>query len=144
MSNHIILNKVAYAKPELRYTSKGEPMLTLRVCDQKRAYNQATSQWENTGDPLWVDVTRFGKDAEHLHALLTTEPKPLVTVVGELQNRSYQTKTGETRDRMQVLAQSVSLHPRANSQQPREWGTPATPVNDPWQQTSRADTPPPF
>lgn len=54
--------------------------------------------------PLWLGVVAFGKYAE---ALLKHDKGECISVSGRLQRRTYQDRSGETREQLQVVADAV-------------------------------------
>lgn len=153
MSNHITLTRVNYTKPELRHTATGKPVLSFRVCDQKRRYNETTQQWEDASEPLWLNVTMFNR-VEETHQTLLAEPKPKLTIVGELRSETYQAKDGTQATAIKVIADHVTTHPRTTqttSAQPAyppagQWQTPPSaqpmqPVQPGWGQPAYPPAP---
>lgn len=73
--------------PELRYAKSGTPMLKLALAATRRAQNRDTKQWEDDGDPLYIDVTFFGDRENYLGDILHKGDK--VSVTGALVRRDW-------------------------------------------------------
>lgn len=58
------------ADPELRYTSNGTAMLTLRICVNHYTKNQNTGEYDPLGSPDWLSAAIFGERAEQLSKVL--------------------------------------------------------------------------
>ena len=126
MTNHATITGNLAAPPELRFTQSGKAVLSARVADTPRRFNRDTQQWEDAGETLWVDVTMWDADAEHV-AEMIGERKGRVTVTGRLGIRSYETREGEKRQSVTLTADSIYLHP-SKDRAPR----PSTSAADPW------------
>ena len=53
------------ADPELRFTSQGKAVLSIRLAFNDSRYNEETRQWENT-KTFYVDATAWEQTAERL------------------------------------------------------------------------------
>lgn len=84
----------AVADPELRFTSSGAALCNFTVAKTERKYNKATSEWED-GDKVFLRCTAWRDLGEHI-AESVTRGTALV-VVGNLKQRTYETKEGEKR-----------------------------------------------
>ena len=98
-SNMVSLIGNATRDPELRYTPNGVPVVTLSV-----AWNP------KDGDPVFVPVTAWRELAENVAEKVTKGAR--VHVVGQLKLSKWQTKDGENRERLEVVADEVSLSMR--------------------------------
>lgn len=80
--------------PELRYAQSGTPMLKLALAATRRTQNRDTKQWEDDGDPLYIDVTFFGERENYLGDILHKGDQ--VSVTGALVRRDWRSndKTG--------------------------------------------------
>ena len=112
----------------LRFTNSGKAVYGFSVADTPRRKNDQTGQWEDAGETLWVDVSVWGDEAEQADKLLN-EYRGQVTVTGRLGWRSYETKQGERRGQVTLVADSVATHaPKGDRGQSR----PQAPQGDPW------------
>ena len=82
------------ADPELRYTSSGIPVCSFRVASTPRIRNRQTGEWED-GNPLFLGCEVWREAAENAGESLKKGMR--VIVQGNLNQRSYQTQSGEQR-----------------------------------------------
>ena len=87
--------------PELRYTTGGRAVASFGVAVERRW--QKDGEW--TGETSWFDVTCWGDLAEH--AAETLDKGMRVVVIGRLQQRRYETKEGETRNVVEIIADDI-------------------------------------
>lgn len=96
------------AEPELRYTQTGKPVANFTVAHTPRKYDKQAGQWVD-GDPTFIRCNLWGNPAEHIAAL----PKGCrVVVVGDLQQRSYETREGEKRTTFELQVDEVAVSAR--------------------------------
>lgn len=88
--------------PELRFTPTGKPVADLGVVYNKR--HQVDGKWED-GDPQFYDVVAFGSLAEHVSESL--EKGTRVIVVGRLDYSSWETKDGDKRSKVKIVADEI-------------------------------------
>lgn len=90
--------------PELSYTTEGVP-----VCKFGLAVNKSftTKQGEKKENVLFIDVTVWRKQAENCATYLKKGSNALID--GELQLDSWQSKEGEKRSKIRVVAQHVTF-----------------------------------
>lgn len=134
------------ANPELRYTSNGHPVASIRLaCTERR--RTPSGDWED-GDTTWLDVTAWRNLAEAAAEHLAKGDA--VTVTGRLtqKERDGRTYYGVTAD---TLAKTLHGKAAQRTQAPSQddpWGTPTTqapaPQNDPWGAPNATHTEPPF
>ena len=122
----------------LRFTPQGKAVANGRVADTPRRLNRDTNQWEDAGETLWLGFSIWDRKAEALAE--AAHKGDLVTVVGQLTARSYQTNDGQTREVVEVKATDVAVVPKvtAQPQSSGNWSQPAQPQQpaqaDPWNQ----------
>jgi single-strand binding protein len=94
MAAEITVTGTLTRDPELRYAKSGTPMLKLALAATRRAQNRDTKQWEDDGDPLYIDVTFFGDRENYLGDILHKGDQ--VSVTGALVRRNWEVndKTG--------------------------------------------------
>ena len=94
MTAEITVTGTLTRDPELRYAKSGTPMLKLALAATRRTQNRDTKQWEDDGDPLYIDVTFFGERENYLGDILHKGDQ--VSVTGALVRRNWQldTKSG--------------------------------------------------
>lgn len=96
MTAEITVTGTLTRDPELRYAQSGTPMLKLALAATRRQQNRDTKQWEDDGDPLYVDVTFFGDRENYLGDILHKGDQ--VSVTGVLVRRNWESsgKSGTT------------------------------------------------
>ncbi|WP_122262188.1 single-stranded DNA-binding protein [Ornithinimicrobium cerasi] len=114
MSNTITITGNLAGDPELRFTPGGDAVANFTVCDTPRRYNQATSQWEDAGDTLFLRCAIWREEAEQAAQTLVKGQR--VTVTGKLKQRSWQTPEGENRTVVECDAESIAPHPKKGAQ----------------------------
>lgn len=77
--------------PEIRYAQSGTAMLKLALAATRRTQNRDTKQWEDDGDPLYIDVTFFGDRENYLGDILHKGDQ--VSVSGALVRRNWESGT---------------------------------------------------
>lgn len=87
MAAEITVTGTLSRDPESRYTPSGTPMLKLPLAATRRTQNRNTKQWEDDGDPLYIDVTFFGDRESFLGDILHKGDQ--VSVVGALVRRNW-------------------------------------------------------
>lgn len=95
----------AVADPELRVTASGKAVAKLRVACNSRIRQQDGSFVD--GDACFLDVTAWERTAEAVAEAVRKGTKVMIT--GRLQQRSYETATGEKRTVYEVVADEVAL-----------------------------------
>jgi len=108
MNSVIIIGRLV-KDPELRFTASGKSVATFSV-----AVNRAYSK---TNEADFFNVVVWGKPAENCANYLSKGK--LVGIQGEIQNRSYEAKTGEKRYITEIIASRVEFLDRGTkSEQP--------------------------
>lgn len=74
--------------PEIKYAQSGTAMLKLALAATRRTQNRDTKQWEDDGDPLYIDVTFFGDRENYLGDILHKGDQ--VSVTGALVRRNWE------------------------------------------------------
>lgn len=90
--------------PELRYTSSGAAVVNLGVAVNRRWQNRTTQEWEE--QVSFIDVSAWSDLAENVAESLGKGDRVVVT--GRLEQRSWETDSGETRSKVQVVADEIS------------------------------------
>lgn len=98
------------ATPELRYTQSGKPVLTVSAKHARRKLNEATNQWEDDGEPLWVRGTFWEAEAEYLSTVLNKGD--YVVMSGEPMLRMYDGQNGPGVS-FELRKPSIAVVPRA-------------------------------
>lgn len=83
--------------PELRATTSGTPVCNGSICYNSRRKGQS-GDWEDV--PNFFDFVAFGKAAE---VLARKQKGDKIVLNGELTQRSWETKEGERRSKVELL-----------------------------------------
>lgn len=102
--NRIILIGNLGQDPELRYTSSGQAILTMRLATTETYRNRDNEKKERTD---WHHVIVWGKRGEALNKLIVRGDR--VGVEGRVQTRSYDDSEGKKRYWTEVVANNVLL-----------------------------------
>lgn len=100
--NHVSIIGNATRDPELRYTPSGASVTNFSVAWNRR-YEKNGQQHEETS---FFDVVCWGSLADNVAASITKGTR--VEVSGRLDQRTYQTKNGENRSKVEIVADEVS------------------------------------
>lgn len=94
MAAEITVTGTLTRDPEIKYAQSGTAMLRLALAATRRQQNRDTKQWEDDGDPLYIDVTFFGDRDSYLGDILHKGDQ--LSVSGALVRRNWESgsKTG--------------------------------------------------
>lgn len=95
--------------PELRATKSGMQVLSFSVCVNTRV--RRGDSWEDK--PNWVEVSIFGRRAEAVAKYLAKGTH--VTLHGRLSQSTWETKDGQKRSRLEVIADDIDFSGVARS-----------------------------
>jgi single-strand DNA-binding protein len=105
MSTPVTLTGRLTRDPELRFSASGKPVTKFAVVTSRRFKNQQTSEWEDRDTTFW-DCVAFGELAQNVAESLTKGTAVVVT--GHAAQEEWQTKDGEKRRSMKVVAEDVA------------------------------------
>lgn len=88
---------------ELRYTQSGLPNVTFGLAVSRRWQNRQTNEWEEATS--FFDIVCWRELAEHAAESLNKGSR--VIVIGQLQQRSWDTEDGQKRSKVEVLADEI-------------------------------------
>ena len=88
MAAEITVTGTLTRDPEIKYAQSGTPMLKLAVAATRMQQNRDTKQWEDDGDPLYIDVTFFGDRESYLGDIIHKGDQ--VSVTGALVRRNWE------------------------------------------------------
>ena len=91
MTAEITVTGTLTKDPDIKYAQSGTPMLNLALAATRRTQNRDTKQWEDDGDPLYIDVTFFGDRENYLGDILHKGDQ--VSVTGTLVRRNWESDT---------------------------------------------------
>ncbi|HEY3363888.1 MAG TPA: single-stranded DNA-binding protein [Symbiobacteriaceae bacterium] len=100
MLNTVVLIGRLTKDPELRYTTSGKAVATLRL-----AVDRGTKDPQGNNEVDWIDCVVWEKTAETAANYL--QKGRLVAVQGRLQIRQYETREGQKREKAEVVASTV-------------------------------------
>jgi single-strand DNA-binding protein len=89
--------------PEVRFTAGGMAVCSFGVAENHRKKNKQ-GQYEDV--PSFFDVVCFGDQAEHISETLQKGNR--VVIVGQFTQRSWETKDGEKRSKIELVADEVA------------------------------------
>ncbi|HUQ40499.1 MAG TPA: single-stranded DNA-binding protein [Acidimicrobiales bacterium] len=89
--------------PELRFTPSGQAVATFGLAVNRRWQNRQTQEWEEAVS--FFDVVCWAEMAENVSESLGKGSRVFVT--GRLDQRSFETKEGEKRSKVEVVAEEV-------------------------------------
>lgn len=89
--------------PELRFTDSGTAVAAFSVALNERKL--VDGNWED-GDPTFVDVTAWQQLAENVAETVTKGTRVLVT--GRIKQDNWETKEGDKRSKLKVIADDVT------------------------------------
>lgn len=119
MTMPLIANEFGIVQePELRFSPSGAAWAKIRGKAQDRAYNAETKEWEDKGEPLYIDIIVSGKAAENLYESATIGDA--IVVIGRLVHREWTNNEGEKRSVMQIRADSVGVSMRYTAAKTRK------------------------
>jgi single-strand DNA-binding protein len=102
--NRVVLTGNLTRDPELRTTTGGTSVCSLRIASNTRRRN-ASGEWEDK--PNFFDVTVWGAQGENCATYLQ-KGRP-VAVDGRLEWREWQDKDGNKRQSVDIIADSVQF-----------------------------------
>jgi single-strand DNA-binding protein len=103
--NRVVLTGNLTRDPELRATSGGTPVCSLRIACNGRRRNQQTEQWED--QPNYFDVTVWGAQGENCSRYLSKGRG--VAIDGRLQWREFTDREGNKRQAVDIIAENVQF-----------------------------------
>ena len=103
--NRVIITGNLTRDPELRSTGSGLSVCSLRVACNTRRKDQSTGDWVDK--PNFFDVTVWGAQGENCARFLS-KGRP-VAIDGRLEWREWQDKEGNTRQAVDIIADSVQF-----------------------------------
>lgn len=94
MAAEITVTGTLTRDPEIKYAQSGTAILKMGLAATRRQQNRDTKQWEDDGDPLYIDVVFFGDRENYLGDILHKGDQ--VSVSGALVRRNWASgdKTG--------------------------------------------------
>jgi single-strand DNA-binding protein len=103
--NRVVLTGNLTRDPELRSTSSGTSVCSLRIATNTRRKDQSTGEWVDK--PNFFDVTVWGAQGENCARFLS-KGRP-VAIDGRLEWREWETPEGHKRQAVDIIADSVQF-----------------------------------
>lgn len=100
--------------PELRATTSGTPVCNGSICHNSRRKSQS-GDWEDV--PNFFDFVAFGKAAE---VLARKQKGDKIVLNGELTQRSWESKEGERRSKVELLVREFVDASRQGAKRPAQ------------------------
>lgn len=104
MINQLFLTGNLTRDPEVKDLPSGARVCNFRIASSRKSTDKNGNQHEET---LFMGVQVFGKQATHCHQFLHKGSQVLVQ--GRLQQRDYQTKDGQKRTEISIMAEMVQF-----------------------------------
>lgn len=93
------------ADPEYRQTRNGKTVASFRLAANENRYNEQTRQWEQTG-ACYLQCTAWPPLSDNMYATGLAKGSPVI-VTGRLETRTWQTEQGESRSRIELIADTI-------------------------------------
>lgn len=90
--------------PEIKFTQGGQAVANFGIAYNTRK-KTSSGDWEDAA-PMFFDITCWGTLAENVGDSISKGDR--VVVVGRLEQRSWETKEGDKRSKVEVIAEEVS------------------------------------
>jgi single-strand DNA-binding protein len=91
--------------PELRYTSSGLAVCNFSVASNRRWMNKSTNDWEEKVS--FFDVTVWADHGQNVAESVLKGDRVVVT--GRMEQRSWETETGDKRTKVEIVADVVAV-----------------------------------
>lgn len=104
LDNNVALTGNVTRDAELRYTPSGQSVANFGLAVNRSWRNRQTEEWEE--ETSFFDVTCWAQLAENVAASVAKGMR--VTVVGRLDQRSWETDQGEKRSKIEIVADDVA------------------------------------
>ena len=104
MDNHTTLVGNVTRDPEIRYTPSGQTVVTFGLAVNRRWQNRQNNEWEE--QTSFFDVKCWSQMAENVAESVTKGTRVIVT--GRLEQRSWETDSGDKRSKIEVVADEVA------------------------------------
>jgi single-strand DNA-binding protein len=102
--NHVTITGNLTRDPEMRFTQSGSCVVNFGIATNQRWQDQS-GEWQESVS--FFDVVVWNDLAEHVGESVVKGSR--VTVVGRLDQRSWETDEGENRYKVEITAEDVSI-----------------------------------
>ena len=103
MSSNITVIGNLTRDPELTFLNSGQPSVKLGLAVNRRWMNKKTNEWEERVS--FFNIICYGKLADNISTSLPKGTRVIVT--GRLEQREWQTESGEKRSVMEIIAEDI-------------------------------------
>lgn len=138
--NRVILTGNLTRDPELRSLPSGTAVCNLRLASNSRRKDSSTGEWVEK--PNYFDVTIWGAQAESCARFLSKGRA--VAVDGRLNWREFETRDGQKRQAVEIVAENVQFLGGGDSSTESRPATPPSTGSAPPASTSDRDDEIPF
>ena len=106
MANETVITVIGNltGDPELRYTQNGLAVANFTIASTPKVWDKQTNEFKD-GDALFLRASVWREFAEHVAGSLVKGSR--VIAVGQLKQRSYETKEGEKRTSIELDIDSI-------------------------------------
>jgi len=104
MSTPITLVGRLGADPDVKFTTAGKSLATLRVCTSARKFDKDSGKWSDV-DETWWSVVAFAPLSDNVAETLRKGSS--VIVVGKARESSWTDKDGNPRKSIEVVADAI-------------------------------------
>jgi single-strand DNA-binding protein len=112
--------------PDMRYTAQGTPVVRFRLAVRRRPRSDQQDQQAPREDTDWLTVIAFGRQAELVAQFL--DKGALVAVVGRVTSRRWETRDGQRRESVEIVADRIEfVESRAEAERRRAQAAAAGP-----------------
>lgn len=101
--NHVSIVGNVVGAPELRFTPGGAAVATFGMAVNRKWQNRQTQEWEEAVS--FFDVTCWGQLGENVAE--SVQKGTRVVVDGRLEQRTWETESGDKRSKIEVIADEV-------------------------------------
>lgn len=101
--NSITIIGNATRDPELRFTPSGQGVASFGLAVNRRWQNKQTNEWEEVVS--FFDVVAWGSLGENVAESVTKGAR--LIVVGRLDQRSWESDSGEKRSKVEIVADEI-------------------------------------
>ncbi|MFC1546547.1 single-stranded DNA-binding protein [bacterium] len=110
--NKVMLAGRVTRDPELRYTAANQAVTSFNIASNKRYRDSQTGEWKDL--TAFIPIVAWARQAERCAGKL--KKGNAIFVEGRLQSRNWETKTGEKRYTLEVVADRVQFLTKSEAQ----------------------------
>ncbi len=103
--NSVTVTGNATKEPEVRFTGGGSQVASFSVAVNRRWQNRSTNEWEEAVS--YFDVSCWNQLSANVAESVGRGTR--VTVTGRLEQRSWETKEGDRRSKIEIVADDVAI-----------------------------------